>query len=76
MPSAMKIEAFSQSRDPDRPDANEDAWLVVPDRCLAVIDGVTDRTGSRFDGATSGRIASRAALSARQYWPFARAVSA
>ncbi len=60
----MKIEAFSQSRDPDRPDANEDAWLVVPGRCLAVIDGVTDRTGSRFDGVTSGRIASRAVVAA------------
>ena len=64
MLSAMKIEAFSESRDPDRPDANEDAWLVVPGGCLAVIDGVTDRTGSRFDGATSGRIASRAVAAA------------
>ncbi|MBI3503548.1 MAG: protein phosphatase 2C domain-containing protein [Proteobacteria bacterium] len=56
----MKIESFSESRDPDRPDANEDSLLVVPGRCLAVIDGVTDRTGARFDGVTSGRIASRA----------------
>ena len=60
----MKIETFSESRDPDRPDANEDAWLAVPGRCLAVIDGVTDRTGARFDGATSGRVASRAVAAA------------
>ncbi|MBL8808350.1 MAG: protein phosphatase 2C domain-containing protein [Rhodospirillales bacterium] len=60
----MKIEALSESRDPDRPDANEDSLALVPGRGLAVFDGVSDRTGLRFDGATSGRIASQAAAAA------------
>jgi hypothetical protein len=60
----MKIEAFSASRDPDRPDANEDCLVVLPGRGLAVVDGVTDRTGARFGGATSGRLAARAVAAA------------
>ncbi len=60
----MKIAALSESRDPDRPDANEDGLSLVPGRGIAVFDGVSDRTGQRFDGATSGRIASQAAAAA------------
>jgi hypothetical protein len=60
----MKIEALCESRDPDRPAANEDCLVVAPGRGLAVFDGVTDRTGLRFEGQTSGRIASRAAADA------------
>ena len=46
----MHLQAFSAAKDPDRPEANEDRLVVVPDRLYAVIDGVTDRTGRRYDG--------------------------
>jgi hypothetical protein len=55
----MRLEAFSASRDPTRPDANEDAFVVLPGRAYAVIDGVSDRTGTRYDGELSGRHAAR-----------------
>jgi hypothetical protein len=55
----MKIEAFSEGKNLDAPEANEDQLLVLPGRGFAVIDGVTDRTGHRYDGLYAGRIASR-----------------
>ncbi len=55
----MWIEAASQSRDPARPEANEDALVLLPGRAFAVIDGVSDRTGARYDGMLSGRYAAR-----------------
>lgn len=53
----MKIEAFSAGKDPAAPDANEDRIVVLPGRAYAVIDGVTDRTGTYYGGRSSGRIA-------------------
>lgn len=53
----MLIEAFSAGKDPDRPEANEDRFVVLPGRAYAVIDGVTDRLGIAFDGRSGGRIA-------------------
>ncbi len=55
----MRLEAFTASRDPARPDANEDAFVILPGRAYAVIDGVSDRTGTRYDGELSGRHAAR-----------------
>jgi len=55
----IHLEAFSASRDQARPDANEDAFVVLPGRAYAVIDGVSDRTGARYDGELSGRHAAR-----------------
>jgi len=55
----MRIEAFSEGKDLDAPEANEDQFLILPGRGYAVIDGVTDRTGHRYDGMLAGRIASR-----------------
>ncbi|MBM3596701.1 MAG: hypothetical protein FJX35_00695 [Alphaproteobacteria bacterium] len=55
----MRIEAFSEGKNLDAPDANEDQFLILPGRGLAVIDGVTDRTGHRYEGMLAGRIASR-----------------
>jgi len=55
----MWIEAASLSRDPARPEANEDAMVLLPGRAFAVIDGVSDRTGARYDGMLSGRYAAR-----------------
>lgn len=56
----MHIEAFSEGKNLDDPEANEDQFLVLPGRGYAVIDGVTDRTGHRYDGKLAGRISSRA----------------
>ncbi len=53
----MHLQAFSAAKDPDRPEANEDRFVVVPDRLYAVIDGVTDRTGRRYGDRTGGRLA-------------------
>ena len=37
----MKIEAFSEGKNLDAPEANEDQFLVLPGRGYAVIDGAT-----------------------------------
>ncbi len=55
----MRIEAFSEGKYLDDPEANEDQLLVLPGRGYAVIDGVTDISGRRFDGQRTGRLASR-----------------
>ena len=54
----MRIEAFSEGKNLDDPDANEDQLLVLPGRGYAVIDGVTDITGRVYDGMRTGRLAS------------------
>jgi hypothetical protein len=53
----MHIEAFSEGKNLDDPDANEDQLLILPGRGYAVVDGVTDRTGHRYDGMLAGRLA-------------------
>ncbi len=53
----MRVEAFSEGKNPDDPAANEDQLLILPGRGFAVIDGVTDRTGERYDGMLAGRLA-------------------
>lgn len=53
----MRIEAFSEGKNLDDPGANEDQLLVLPGRGYAVIDGVTDRTGHRYDGMLAGQMA-------------------
>jgi hypothetical protein len=55
----VRIEVGSFARDPARPDACEDAFVVLPGRAYAVIDGVSDRVGTRYDGMLSGRYAAR-----------------
>jgi Protein phosphatase 2C len=55
----MRIEAFSEGKNLDDPEANEDQLLVLPGRGYAVIDGVTDITGRLFEGMRTGRLASR-----------------
>lgn len=55
----MRIEAFTEAKDPAAPDANEDALLILPGRAYAVIDGVSDRTGLRYDSMLAGRYAAR-----------------
>ena len=53
----MRIEAFSEGKNLDDPGANEDQLLILPGRGYAVIDGVTDRTGHRYEGMLAGRVA-------------------
>ena len=55
----MRIEAFSEAREPANPQSNEDALVILPGRAYAVIDGVTDRNGTRYDGMLAGRYAAR-----------------
>ncbi|MHA1524452.1 MAG: hypothetical protein ACTSY1_08615 [Alphaproteobacteria bacterium] len=52
-------EAFTQAKDKQNPDSNEDRIVIVPDRLYAVIDGATDKSGRTFDGLTGGQIAGR-----------------
>lgn len=53
----MLIEAFSEAKDPSKPHTNEDRLVILPGRAYAVIDGVTDRLGTRYDGVLSGQYA-------------------
>lgn len=55
----MLIEAFSQGKKFGQPEANEDSFVAVPGAGFAVIDGVTDRNGTRYAGMLSGQFASR-----------------
>ena len=51
----MRIEAFSEGKDPSRPEANEDRLVILPGRGYAVIDGVTARIDARYDGMLAGQ---------------------
>ena len=53
----MRIEAFSEGKNLDDLGANEDQLLILPGCGYAVIDGVTDRTGHRYEGMLAGRMA-------------------
>ena len=55
----MLIEAFSQGKKFGQPEANEDSFVAIPGAGFAVIDGVTDRNGTRYAGMLSGQFASR-----------------
>ena len=55
----MRIEAFSEGKYLDDPDANEDSLVVLPGLGYAVIDGVTDISGRIVEGMRTGRYASR-----------------
>lgn len=53
------IEAFTLGKKFGQPELNEDSMVIMPGRGYAVIDGVTDRNGTRYDGMLSGQFASR-----------------
>lgn len=55
----MRIEAFTEAKRHGEPETNEDAMLLLPGRAFAVMDGVTDRVGTRYDGMLAGRFASQ-----------------
>ena len=60
----MKLEAFSEGKNLDAPDANEDQLLALPEIGYAVFDGSTDITGHLYDGKRGGWLASRIAMQA------------
>lgn len=53
------LEAFTMGKKFGQPNANEDSFVVIPGQGYAVIDGVTDRNGTRYGGLLSGQFASR-----------------
>ncbi|MBK8086479.1 MAG: hypothetical protein IPK28_23155 [Devosia sp.] len=55
----MLLEALSQGKKFGHPEVNEDSFVVIPGSGYAVIDGVTDRNGTRYAGMLSGQFASR-----------------
>lgn len=55
----MRVEAFSLGKKFAHPEANEDSFVSIPGAGYAVIDGVTDRNGTRYAGMLSGQFASR-----------------
>ena len=63
----MLIEAFSEAKDPSAPHANEDRFVILPGRVYAVIDGVTDRLGTRYNGMLSGQYAATIVKGALEY---------
>jgi hypothetical protein len=63
----MLIEAFTEAKDPSAPHTNEDRLVILPGRAYAVIDGVTDRLGTRFDGMLSGQYAAVIVQSALEH---------
>ena len=60
----MKIEAFSEGKNLDAPEANEDQFLILPGCGYAVLDGATDTSGRLYDGKRGGWRASRIAMQA------------
>ena len=54
-----QLEAFSLGKKFGHPETNEDSLVVMPNLGYAVIDGVTDRNGTRYSGMLSGQFASR-----------------
>ncbi len=54
-----QLEAFTLGKKFGHPETNEDSLVVMPNLGYAVIDGVTDRNGTRYGGMLSGQFASR-----------------
>ena len=63
----MLIEAFSEAKDPSAPQTNEDRFAILPGRAYAVVDGVTDRLGTRYNGMLSGQYAATIVKGALEY---------
>jgi len=55
----MQLEAISLGKKFGAPEANEDSLVIMPNLGYAVIDGVTDRNGTRYGDMLSGQFASR-----------------
>jgi len=66
------LEAFSMGKKFGHPELNEDSFVVIPDAGYAVIDGVTDRNGTRYGGMLSGQFASRTVKRATELYILAQ----
>jgi hypothetical protein len=53
---SLWAEAFTAGKDPQRPERNEDQFLILPGRAYAVIDGVTSIGAPAPGGLTTGRL--------------------
>jgi hypothetical protein len=62
------LEAFTLGKRFAQPEANEDSLVILPGRGFAVIDGVTDRSGTRYGAMSSGQFASRVAQRATEVY--------
>ncbi|MFS8049184.1 hypothetical protein [Rhizobium sp. BR 314] len=63
-----RIEAFTLGKKFDHPELNEDSMVIMPGLGYAVIDGVTDRNGTCYDGMLSGQFASRTVKRALEHF--------
>lgn len=54
-----QVEAFTLGKKFGHPETNEDSLVIMPNLGYAVIDGVTDRNGTRYGDMLSGQFASR-----------------
>lgn len=68
-----QLEAFSLGKKFGHPETNEDSLVVMPNLGYAVIDGVTDRNGTRYGGMLSGQFASRSVKRAIEIFLLAQA---
>ena len=60
----MRVEAYSEGKNLDVPEANEDRFLILPGKGYAVFDGATDIGGRLYDDKRGGWHASRIAMQA------------
>jgi hypothetical protein len=67
-----QIEAFTLGKTFGQPETNEDSLVVMPGRGYAVIDGVTARNNTRYDGMLPGRFASWTAQRATEAYLLAQ----
>ncbi len=70
-----QLEAFTLGKKIGHPETNEDSLVIMPDLGYAVIDGVTDRNGTRYGGMLSGRYASRTVRRALEVFMLAQGQS-
>jgi hypothetical protein len=70
-----QLEAFTLGKKLGQPEANEDSMVIMPGLGYAVIDGVTDRNGTRYGEMLSGQFASRVVQRAAQLYLLAQGVA-
>ncbi len=61
MPSTTSFDIgfLSLAKDPRHPNRNEDRCITLPGYAYAVIDGVSDKSGLRYQGKTGGQVAGK-----------------
>lgn len=64
----MYVEALCAGKDPAAQERNEDRLVLYGGALFAVIDGVTDKSGRRYDGLAGGQLAGRLVERALRRW--------